>query len=137
MIRRPPRSTRTDTLFPYTTLFRSVVHLHETDLAAGIGHHRFLIGLGRGDARGVEIASVPAGALPLPAVRDGTLECFYRDALCLAERLCDLRRGAARDGGAVRDPAAIINNARCRAHRRSHQRSHPPRFPNTRMLDFR
>src|SRR3546814_2600813 len=33
MIRRPPRSTRTDTLFPYTTLFRSSVvrslnHLH-------------------------------------------------------------------------------------------------------------
>src|SRR3546814_13978811 len=26
MIRRPPRSTRTDTLFPYTTLFRSVHH---------------------------------------------------------------------------------------------------------------
>src|SRR3546814_15327821 len=26
MIRRPPRSTRTDTLFPYTTLFRSQVH---------------------------------------------------------------------------------------------------------------
>src|SRR3546814_19768662 len=24
MIRRPPRSTRTDTLFPYTTLFRSL-----------------------------------------------------------------------------------------------------------------
>src|SRR3546814_3036450 len=26
MIRRPPRSTRTDTLFPYTTLFRSFSH---------------------------------------------------------------------------------------------------------------
>src|SRR3546814_8748746 len=26
MIRRPPRSTRTDTLFPYTTLFRSPAH---------------------------------------------------------------------------------------------------------------
>src|SRR3546814_8045020 len=26
MIRRPPRSTRTDTLFPYTTLFRSIVY---------------------------------------------------------------------------------------------------------------
>src|SRR3546814_3567678 len=26
MIRRPPRSTRTDTLFPYTTLFRSQLH---------------------------------------------------------------------------------------------------------------
>src|SRR3546814_18474065 len=29
MLRRPPRSTRTDTLFPYTTLFRS--HLTMTD----------------------------------------------------------------------------------------------------------
>src|SRR3546814_2376558 len=29
MIRRPPRSTRTDTLFPYTTLFRSAVHADE------------------------------------------------------------------------------------------------------------
>src|SRR3546814_15501841 len=28
MIRRPPRSTRTDTLFPYTTLFRSRRHQH-------------------------------------------------------------------------------------------------------------
>src|SRR3546814_8612779 len=32
MIRRPPRSTRTDTLFPYTTLFRSAG-------AAGRQHH--------------------------------------------------------------------------------------------------
>src|SRR3546814_16268128 len=29
MIRRPPRSTRTDTLFPYTTLFRSFLGLVE------------------------------------------------------------------------------------------------------------
>src|SRR3546814_12671748 len=27
MIRRPPRSTRTDTLFPYTTLFRSIFRM--------------------------------------------------------------------------------------------------------------
>src|SRR3546814_4671902 len=33
MVRRPPRSTRTDTLFPYTTLFRSF------DVPAD-GHHR-------------------------------------------------------------------------------------------------
>src|SRR3546814_4360017 len=33
MIRRPPRSTRTDTLFPYTTLFRSIMHQH--DVARG------------------------------------------------------------------------------------------------------
>src|SRR3546814_3548371 len=37
MIRRPPRSTRPDTLFPYTTLFRSVRdfmlhHVRENDL---------------------------------------------------------------------------------------------------------
>src|SRR3546814_18161286 len=30
MIRRPPRSTRTDTLFPYTTLFRSRCHYHHS-----------------------------------------------------------------------------------------------------------
>src|SRR3546814_3344196 len=34
MIRRPPRSTRTDTLFPYTTLFRSV----RADLVGGNVH---------------------------------------------------------------------------------------------------
>src|SRR3546814_3869946 len=33
MIRRPPRSTRTDTLFPYTTLFRSRICTLQ-------GHHR-------------------------------------------------------------------------------------------------
>src|SRR3546814_17968966 len=31
MIRRPPRSTRTDTLFPYTTLFRSKSPLVSAD----------------------------------------------------------------------------------------------------------
>src|SRR3546814_1433106 len=31
MIRRPPRSTRTDTLFPYTTLFRSPPRQHARD----------------------------------------------------------------------------------------------------------
>src|SRR3546814_2890767 len=37
MIRRPPRSTRTDTLFPYTTLFRSP---EAPDGTARAGHHR-------------------------------------------------------------------------------------------------
>src|SRR3546814_5144578 len=32
MIRRPPRSTRTDTLFPYTTRFRSVAARRQRDL---------------------------------------------------------------------------------------------------------
>src|SRR3546814_9171625 len=36
MIRRPPRSTRTDTLFPYTTLFRSLL----TELETGLREER-------------------------------------------------------------------------------------------------
>src|SRR3546814_4358112 len=35
MIRRPPRSTRTDTLFPYTTLFRSATHSADIELLPG------------------------------------------------------------------------------------------------------
>src|SRR3546814_10299513 len=53
MIRRPPRSTRTDTLFPYTTLFRShtarpplahLMHLAEMrhGLPPGSGRYHFL-----------------------------------------------------------------------------------------------
>src|SRR3546814_3179019 len=37
MIRRPPRSTRTDTLFPYTTRFRSLVHHPSSRQAARRG----------------------------------------------------------------------------------------------------
>src|SRR3546814_14733658 len=57
MIRRTPRSTRTVTLFPYTTLFRSaagstvVAGLHEYDrqrgvdrVAVGVGRHRHVGG---------------------------------------------------------------------------------------------
>src|SRR3546814_6725947 len=36
MIRRPPRSTRTDTLFPYTTLFRSHVEVEGSCFDIGI-----------------------------------------------------------------------------------------------------
>src|SRR3546814_2966796 len=43
MIRRPPRSTRTDTLFPYTTLFRSLL-----------------------EARGVDVVGEPWAAAPRP-----------------------------------------------------------------------
>src|SRR3546814_4198302 len=39
MIRRPPRSTRTDTLFPYTTLFRSVgAAQHGHAIAQAVDH---------------------------------------------------------------------------------------------------
>src|SRR3546814_2668307 len=39
MIRRPPRSTRTDTLFPYTTLFRSYcMNTKDVELAIKYGY---------------------------------------------------------------------------------------------------
>src|SRR3546814_15129093 len=37
MIRRPPRFTRTDTLFPYTTRFRSGLHIRFRVVEAGAG----------------------------------------------------------------------------------------------------
>src|SRR3546814_15169031 len=37
MIRRPPRSTRTDTLFPYTTLFRSPAVSQQKFVSIGTG----------------------------------------------------------------------------------------------------
>src|SRR3546814_1566038 len=40
MIRRPPRSTRTDTLFPYTTLFRSPLLPVERGSSHGSLRHR-------------------------------------------------------------------------------------------------
>src|SRR3546814_10332800 len=47
MIRRPPRSTRTDTLFPYTTLFRSIVGLEDrkvSSLRLDDGEHDHVLG---------------------------------------------------------------------------------------------
>src|SRR3546814_15492448 len=38
MIRRPPRSTRTDTLFPYTTLFRSPLHIMASVAVLALGN---------------------------------------------------------------------------------------------------
>src|SRR3546814_14886760 len=101
MIRRPPRSTRTDTLFPYTTLFRSpgqarterpgVVALRQLGLQRvhGLGDAAELVapGAGRHDRA------------------DGTVE--HDEAPAVAE--------AGRDGGHAHD----------RAHRVLHA-GHPP-----------
>src|SRR3546814_3573898 len=74
MIRRPPRSTRTDTLFPYTTLFRSPTttlppprsidsaKIWQSDIAPAAGKHRQrsaqpLVGKARPDMT-VEIAAL-------------------------------------------------------------------------------
>src|SRR3546814_7627083 len=57
MIRRPPRSTRTDTLFPYTTLFRSA----EGDERRTAGADRVL-----GGGPGLRRPGVPLGVAGLP-----------------------------------------------------------------------
>src|SRR3546814_3448524 len=78
MIRRPPRSTRTDTLFPYTTLFRSVDandigaelreagSRHETDIA-GANHCDAHAAFSSGEAGSESGAVAPddiAGGIP-------------------------------------------------------------------------
>src|SRR3546814_17806635 len=64
MIRRPPRSTRTDTLFPYTTLFRSddIFHLGIVDGALRGGaprlFGRLIVGKQADDVEGVQIDEI-------------------------------------------------------------------------------
>src|SRR3546814_16113536 len=48
MIRRPPRSTRTDTLFPYTTLFRSRAECRDGKAVQDVGDRGFRVSLGDG-----------------------------------------------------------------------------------------
>src|SRR3546814_6188205 len=79
MMRRPPRSTHTDTLFPYTTLFRSV-------LGPGLGDLGQLVGLGDFDlfnahgqragkallgSAGVDLLDLGAGGFELVGVNLG------------------------------------------------------------------
>src|SRR3546814_13819655 len=67
MIRRPPRSTRTDTLFPYTTLFRSLERIGEFCKEVGADadddreHHHFDAGADHvaEHALGKEAGAVP------------------------------------------------------------------------------
>src|SRR3546814_3313261 len=57
MIRRPPRSTRTDTLFPYTTLFRSL-HARRGLADARGGQHPFTLDLDRSEEHTSELQSL-------------------------------------------------------------------------------
>src|SRR3546814_5292267 len=71
MLRRPPRSTRTDTLFPYTTLFRSqevlehrhilTDRVHESLIAAA--HRRDDIGVRHLGLHGRRVARIDHGLL--------------------------------------------------------------------------
>src|SRR3546814_14439881 len=54
MLRRPPRSTRTDTRFPYTTLFRSIGELHDEDAVAWNRPDRLDVDSSRQGVEGIE-----------------------------------------------------------------------------------
>src|SRR3546814_11077159 len=91
MIRRPPRSTRTDTLFPYTTLFRSSAKGFPNLLCVDMGgtsydmsvvlngaapaetgwnmHHRYLVGVPM-----VQVETLGAGGGSICHVNKGALE---------------------------------------------------------------
>src|SRR3546814_16541524 len=64
MIRRPPRSTRTDTLFPYTTLFRS--------LGAVVGRKSLLDNLPKGGLGGTYSGNPIACAAALATLEEMT-----------------------------------------------------------------
>src|SRR3546814_16447295 len=83
MIRRPPRSTRTDTLFPYTTLFRSIIP---------IGKLRRPVSL--------FLAVVALAAPPAMAATDGSAEAL--DAFVRA-RLAEEAGNPAASLSALRD----------------------------------
>src|SRR3546814_15477745 len=65
MIRRPPRSTRTDTLFPYTTLFRSA---HIALLGYADGERRYIIA-----PRGLEVGATLLSGMDAPIRAGNTL----------------------------------------------------------------
>src|SRR3546814_16170219 len=78
MIIRPPRSTRTDTLFPYTTLFRSpnlLGYFRTFEQASGgtrWGYHKPIMiagGLGSIDDRLTHKDPIPPGALDRKSTR--------------------------------------------------------------------
>src|SRR3546814_19972609 len=81
MIRRPPRSTRTDTLFPYTTLFRSSLAVEDGRTDSGeTGNHAAFCGGESGSANIIPalavkslpaICRLPGGIAPFVASRIG------------------------------------------------------------------
>src|SRR3546814_18981662 len=71
MIQRPPRSTRTDTLYPYTTLFRSLTRVLPADRVT-------LVPFGPSITDGDRI---PTTALQTPDGKPGLLARYYNPVM--------------------------------------------------------
>src|SRR3546814_18681560 len=81
MIRRPPRSTRTDTLFPYTTLFRSPEFYRTPERKPEQAEHVKAQLKGHGPARHCNLPLVLAGGR-LPAAPQDQLAPTIFQAWC-------------------------------------------------------
>src|SRR3546814_17171314 len=97
MLRRPPRSTRTDTLFPYTTLFRSSVRRrrrsHVKDLTRRLpprGRKRAVI-----PARTGGCCAQPTGSLRGRPTQPGILAAPFRRVVAARPENPVLARGEA------------------------------------------
>src|SRR3546814_15535014 len=112
MIRRPPRSTRTDTLFPYTTLFRSPA-IGPARRAASAEEARIGDGAVAARAGGGERA---AGELP------HLRQCRHRQSLLGLHRFPPRRADAVRGRGGGRSLGARAVAAVSRALRSEERR---------------
>src|SRR3546814_16793212 len=74
MIRRPPRSTRTDTLFPYTTLFRSLNRYGAEDRRETTSAHVDMAKRAEQNVMGAEILIVEDDPRVLSATLDAAIE---------------------------------------------------------------
>src|SRR3546814_1380742 len=106
MIRRPPRSTRTDTLFPYTTLFRSVGLAAVVELgrlrrgALDRGAHAVLVVLDDVDHRQRPQRRHVEGLVDLALVERAVAEVGDRDGVLLQVAVGEGETGADRHLGA-------------------------------------
>src|SRR3546814_11755446 len=96
MIRRPPRSTRTDTLFPYTTLFRSIRSRHVAapdEKTSDLGLHA--------SRKALDAAGVDASEVDLIVVATTTPDMMFPSTAALLQHKLGLRGCAAMDVQAV------------------------------------
>src|SRR3546814_7515191 len=117
MIRRPPRSTRTDTLLPYTTLFRS-------DTRFRVHAVPIIISL--------DVAERGLGRFGLPVDTDGPVQpsacgrispsaCFHSSCSCCS--LTALRRLSANDGHRLRQHIGWIQSGAATSASRSEEQT--------------
>src|SRR3546814_3016477 len=101
MIRRPPRSTRTDTLFPYPTLFRSAVFVgariaRQRVEQADVRTFRRFDRANAAVMRRMHVADFEARALTRQTARsegrNATLVRHFRQRIVLVHELRELRR---------------------------------------------